>query len=844
MTITAKGKKIIIGCIAGVLLVALIIGIVIGSLLIYYNSDDIVMGEEANMMMRYNKSAMKMGLYQKNTRASKENDIWQQNTLPIGNGMLGGSIYGEVFNERIIFNEKTLWTGGPSPKRPDYNGGNLIEPDKNGKTVGDYYKEVQKLFAEGKDREASKLCDKLVGISDGYGAYQCWGEIDIHMHHNFKKTDSYERYLSVEEAVAGVKYSKGESEFTREYFASYPYNVLAIKLTANDNEKLNMDISFPSAQKGESVAEGKTIRTYGKIEDNDLQYYSRMDIVTGGKVQVSSKGVLTVSDANQAVLIISAGTDYANVYPTYRTNESAEELAGRVNLKVENAVARGYDKLKEEHIADYKSLYDKMSLNLGGAEPDMTTDQLLKQYNSGFLKSSQRRYLEQLLYNYGRYLMIASSRATDVLPSNLQGLWNNQNQPPWSSDYHMNVNLQMNYWPAYNTNLAECAIPLINYVDSLRKPGRITAGVYAGITSGEDEQNGFVFHTQNTPFGWTCPGWEFSWGWSPAATAWILQNVYEYYEYTGDVDYLRDKVYPMLREASLYFKKVLIEDKETGRLVTAPTYSPEHGPRTMGNTYEQSLIWQLFTDTVTAAKILQVDNALASELNAKIEKLNPIEIGQDGQIKEWYHETKLNKIGEHHHRHMSHLLGLFPGDLINKETHPEWLDAAVVSLNNRSDKSTGWAMGQRINTWARVGDGDRSFKLIKQLFKHGIYANMWDGHPPFQIDGNFGYTAGVTEMLMQSNLGHIELLPALPSDWKQGKVSGIVARGNFEISMQWNESKLTTLSVISHNGGRCIMDIGTTDIRIVDENGNAVPYIVLGDKIAFDTAREMNYKLL
>ncbi|MDE6565929.1 MAG: hypothetical protein K2L47_02540, partial [Clostridia bacterium] len=446
-----------------------------------------------------------------------------------------------------------------------------------------------------------------------------------------------------------------------------------------------------------------------------------------------------------------------------------------------------------------------------------------------------------MLYNYGRYLTIATSRATDILPSNLQGLWNNRDNAPWGSDYHLNVNLQMNYWPTYNTNLTECAIPLVNYVDSLREPGRVTAATYAGITSGVNEENGFVFHTQNTPFGWTCPGWEFSWGWSPAATAWILQNVYDYYEYTGDKEYLEKVIYPMLREASVYFTNTLVEDKKTGRLVTVPTFSPEHGPRTMGNTYEQSLIWQLFNDTIESAKILDIDSDLVQELESKIEKLNPIEIGEDGQIKEWYIETKLGKIGQTHHRHLSHLLGLFPGDLINKDLHPEWLDAVKVSLNQRGDKSTGWAMGQRINTWARVGDGDRAYKLINQLFKSGLFSNMWDAHPPFQIDGNFGYTAGVTEMLMQSNLGYIELLPALPSVWKNGSISGIIARGNFELSFEWNDNKLTKLTILSNNGGACALKLGTTNVVIQDSSNTPIEYKIENDKVKFITTKGMTY---
>lgn len=795
------------------------------------------------MKINFDKSAKSLGINYFISAKSKEIEVWQQNTLPIGNGMIGGSIYGEVFDERIMFNEKTLWKGGPSPKRPQYNGGNLTQKDENGKTVNDYYLEVKKLFEQGEDDKASALCDKLVGVEDGYGAFQCFGEINIKMHHSFKKASNYNRHLSLDSAVAGVSYSGGNSNFTREYFASYPDKVLVIKLAADGQEKLNFDLSFPSAHGGLSTAKANSIVTCGKLEDNDLQYYACMDIITGGKIAANGE-VLSVSEAESAVLVVAAATDYAPIYPAYRTGESEKQLAKKVDEIIEKAVQKGYDTIKAEHIADYKALYDKVKFNIGAIDSNITTDRLLKKYRSGIIKPEQKKYLEELLYNYGRYLTIATSRSTDVLPSNLQGIWNNRDNPPWGSDYHMNVNLQMNYWPTYSTNLAECAIPLIKYVDSLRKPGRITAATYAGIVSEENEENGFVFHTQNTPFGWTCPGWEFSWGWSPAATAWILQNVYDYYEYTGDKEYLKEVIYPMLREASLYFKNTLVEDKKTGRLVTVPAYSPEHGPRTMGNTYEQSLIWQLFNDTIEAANVLGIDSDLVQELDGKIAKLNPIEIGDDGQIKEWYFESKLGKIGETHHRHLSHLLGLFPGDLINKDLHPEWLEAVKVSLNKRGDKSTGWAMGQRINTWARACDGDRAYKLINQLFKSGLFSNMWDAHPPFQIDGNFGYTAGVTEMLMQSNLGYIELLPALPSVWKNGSISGIVARGNFELSFEWQDGKLLKLAIKSNNGGMCALKLGKTDVVIKDNSDTPLDYFVENDKIKFLTTKGMIYKVL
>ena len=439
----------------------------------------------------------------------------------------------------------------------------------------------------------------------------------------------------------------------------------------------------------------------------------------------------------------------------------------------------------------------RVAINLDG-EDNIPADKLLYGYSNN---SSYRKKAAELLYQYGRYMTVSSSREDDILPSNLQGIWNVSNNPKWASDFHTNVNLQMNYWPVFNGNMAECSKPLIRYIKSMVVPGRITAKYYTGIESKEGEQNGFLFHTQCTPFGWTCPGWNFDWGWSPAAMPWILHNCYEHYEYTLDKEILADDIYPMLKECAEYFSKLMVEKDD--RLVTYPCYSPEHGPRTMGNTYEQALLWQLYDDSIKSAIALGIDNELVAKWQDIQNRLNVYEIGEDGQIKEWYHEKKLGEFGQFHHRHMSHLLGLFPCNVMNKFQNPELIDASIVSMNHRTDKSTGWSMGQKINTWARVGDGDRVLKIIGDLFKNGIYPNFFDYHPPFQIDGNFGFTSGVNEMLMQSNYGCIELLPALPTEWEKGSINGIVARGNFTLDIEWESNKLKLAKITSNAGGKC-----------------------------------------
>ena len=420
------------------------------------------------------------------------------------------------------------------------------------------------------------------------------------------------------------------------------------------------------------------------------------------------------------------------------------------------------------------------------------------------------------------------------------------------------VNLQMNYWPTYSANLAECATPIIDYVNSLREPGRVTAEKYFGIASEPGEANGFSAHTQNTPFGWTCPGWAFSWGWSPGAVPWIIQNCWEYYEYTGDFEYMRTHLYPMMKEETILYDKILIDSgKEitlkdgsaSTRLVTAPTFSSEHGPYTMGNTYENSLAWQLYDDTITAAKLLGVDSDLVTRWKTTRERLAPVEIGDSGQIKEWYIEGEYGKTesGEdipefdRGHRHMSHMLGLFPGDLISVED-TELLNAAVVSLEDRGYTSTGWGMGQRINAWARTGSGNTAYRLIQNLFKGGIYPNLWDAHPPFQIDGNFGYTSGVNEMLMQSNMGYINILPALPEVWANGSVNGILARGNFELGIDWTNGTADEIRILSKNGGECAVQYpGIATAVIKDSSGSVVASNVVSGKenrITFNTDRK------
>ena len=778
--------------------------------------------------------------------ASRTYKGWEEEALPIGNGSLGAKIFGLIGTERIQFNEKSLWSGGPLPDSSDYQGGNLQDQHN-------FLAEIRQALEKRDYNTAKELAEEhLVGPKTSqYGTYLSFGDIHIEFNQQgttLSQVTDYQRQLNISKALATTSYVYKGTKFEREAFASFPDDLLIQRFTKEGLETLDFTIELSLTR--DLASDGKYeqeksdykecqlditdshILMKGRVKDNDLQFASYLAWQTDGDIRVRSDKV-QISGASYANLFLAAKTDFAqNPASNYRKKLDLEQQV--IDL-VDTAKEKGYTQLKSRHIEDYQALFQRVQLDLGADVDTSTTDDLLKNY-----KPQEGQALEELFFQYGRYLLISSSRdRPDALPANLQGVWNAVDNPPWNSDYHLNINLQMNYWASYVTNLLETAFPVINYIDDLRVYGRLAAARYAGIISQTGEENGWLVHTQATPFGWTAPGWDYYWGWSPASNAWMMQTVYEAYTFYRDQDYLREKIYPMLRETVRFWNAFLHKDQQAQRWVSSPSYSPEHGPISIGNTYDQSLIWQLFYDFIQAAQELGLDEALLTEVKEKFDLLNPLQITQYGRIREWYEEEEQhfqNEKVEAQHRHASHLVGLYPGNLFSYKGQ-EYLDAARASLNDRGDGGTGWSKANKINLWARLGDGNRAHKLLAEQLKSSTLPNLWCSHPPFQIDGNFGASSGMAEMLLQSHTAYLVPLAALPDAWSTGSVSGLMARGHFEISMRWENKKLLQMIILSRSGGELRVSYPDIEKSVIKMNQEKIKAKCMGkDCISVATA--------
>ena len=759
---------------------------------------------------------------------------WEEYCLPIGNGYMGASFFGGIEKERIVLNEKTLWVGGPSPSRPDYNGGNRREAYKD-------VKAVQELLYENRYDEAVEKLPMLTCEGDGYGSYQLLCDAVLTFSNiNPDNVKNYSRSLDMDKSLYTCEFEYEGAVHKREAFASYPNRVICMKLSSSKPRRICLRLTLDKLHDGGEIRVSENrLDYYGALQDNALRYQGSFIVKNHGGELICSRDSIMVEHADDVTIYFTAATDYSDNYPEYRTGIAPSEIIDPVLSKCREI---SFEKLYDVHYKDYSELFDRVKLSFNDTEGEiLPIDELLPKYREEY-DSKIAAQLEPLYFQFGRYMLISSSREGS-LPANLQGVWNDNNCPPWCCDYHINVNLQMNYWGAYNTNLSETAKPLVRFLDKMREPGRITAKEYYNIISDENKpENGWIAHTQATPFGWTSPGWDFYWGWSTAAIAWLMQNIWEYYEFTLDKDYLENEIYPIMRESAEFYRQWLTYDDKQKRLVSTPTYSPEHGPVSVGNTYEQSLIEQFYTDFIQAAEAVGKDKELRDEIAVQKEQLKPFSIGKWGQIKEWFEED--NDDFDHsktqkNHRHISHLMGLYPGKAITTET-PELMKAAIVTMNDRGDESTGWARAYKFNLWARTKDGNRAYKILKGLLTGCTFPNLFDFHPPFQLDGNFGGSAGIAEILLQSHEGYIEPLAALPEAWKTGKFSGLCARSGFELSAEWQEGKAEKITIISKAGKTCRIK---TELGRVTSDGREVPFVNDNGILTFDTAAGGIYEI-
>jgi alpha-L-fucosidase 2 len=744
--------------------------------------------------------------------------VWETQTLPIGNGFMGGMVYGTVPTERIQFNEKTLWSGGPGSVEGYHFG--------NRPGAAEYLAKIRGLLLEGDKAAAMRLADEhLAGEQNGFGCYQNFGELLLHFPDHEGFTD-YMRYLDLDAALSSVSYRAKGVMMVREAFCSYPDRVMAVRIAAKTPGTFTVEAELSPGQPDANVeVAGGVIVLTGRVPDNGLQYEAQLAVACHDGVLSKTERRIKIQNACEVVLLLSLGTNYANVYPHYRGGHPHKEISDRIT----NAAALGWQKLLQHHKEDHRELYRRAKLTLAeDSFPDCPTDELLRCYRKAPVHS-----LEALLFHYGRYLLIASSRP-GTLPANLQGVWNESNEPAWCGDYHFNINIQMNYWLAEVTSLTECSDSLVDYVQSLEKPGRVTAKEHFGAN------RGWAVNTMNNPFGFTAPGWRYSWGWAPNSNAFILMNLWEKYLFNKKAEDLQ-KIYPLLKGAALFWLDFLSEDKD-GTLVSSPSFSPEHGDCEIGCAMDQQLVYILFSATAEAARLLYIDEDLQDELDSAHKKLSPpLRIGRWGQLQEW--KEDIDDIKDTH-RHVSHLAALYPGCLIHSGT-PDFMKAARVTLLGRGDESTGWSRAWKLCLWARLKDGDHAYTLLQGQLKTCTYTNLLGTHPPFQIDGNFGYVAGVCELLLQSHRDVIELLPALPSSWPDGSFRGFMARGGFRVDANWAQGRLVSTVIYSTCGSNCAIKLDTEGgrtFRILDGKGNAVSVSMADDSVyRFSTVAGQHY---
>lgn len=741
---------------------------------------------------------------------------WEYRSLPLGNGSIGCNVMGSISTERYTLNEKTLWRGGPNTAKgaADYWNQN--------KQSAHVLKDIRQAFTDGDWNKAAQLTAQNFNSPVPYeatgepqfrfGSFTTMGELCIDTEIDEQGVSNYRRALSVDSAYADVRFTAADgTTYERRTFISYPANVMAIRFRASKPGKQNLAIDYTPSPVGEAISRATTlsgIDYVGELDNNHMKYAVRLRVLPkGGEVSVDGHKVC-VKGADEVVILLTADTDYA---PNYNPDFNDPKAYVGVNPELtttqwlKKACKKSFNKLFNEHYKDYAALYNRVKFNLNGPSSAKPTNERLADYRKGEKDSG----LETLYYQYGRYLLIASSRPGN-LPANLQGMWHNNVDGPWRVDYHNNINLQMNYWPALPTNLTECTEPLTDFIRLLEKPGERTAKAYWGT-------RGWAAGISANIFGFTAPleGADMSWNYNPMAASWLATHLWDYYDYTRDTDFLRYTGYPLMKGCALFCEDFLWR-KPDGTLTAAPSTSPEHGPVDEGTTFTHAVIREILLDCINAAQILQTDADEVSKWQDILNKLAPYKIGRYGQLMEWSRDID---DPNDQHRHVNHLFGLHPGHTISPLTTPELAQASRVVLEHRGDGATGWSMGWKLNQWARLHDGNHSYVLYGNLLKNGTADNLWDVHPPFQIDGNFGGTAGVTEMLLQSHAGCIDLLPSLPDAWADGNISGLRARGNFGVDIDWKNGKLRQATITSGSGEQCTVRYGQQSMQFLTKRG-------------------------